>query len=95
MINLLIYFDSTDGGAFTIDKNDFDSPYLLDSNGDLYRKNITLNTFDPAKLMSMDEINDSYKQSLVREQLEKEQENNQDILNQYYDDEDDEDDDQM
>ena len=72
MINLLIYFDSTDGGAFKIDKNDFDSPYYVDLNGDLQRKNITVDVINPSKLLTMDEINASYKQSLIREQLEEE-----------------------
>lgn len=35
LINLLIYFDSADGGALIIDENDFDSPYFYDLNGDL------------------------------------------------------------
>ena len=61
IINLLIYFDSTEGGAFTIDKNDFDSPYYYDLNGDIQKKNITVDIVDPSKILSMDEINQSYK----------------------------------
>jgi hypothetical protein len=42
IINLLIYFDSTDGNKFTIDQDDDDSPYFYDANGDLQKKNITI-----------------------------------------------------
>jgi len=36
---------------------------------------MTIDVVDPSKLMSMDEINESFRQSVIREQLENEQEN--------------------
>lgn len=44
IINLLIYFDSTEGNVFTVDN---ESPYYFDANGELQKKsdisNFTVN----------------------------------------------------
>lgn len=81
IINLLIYFDSAEGGAFTIDKDDFDSPYYFDDQGEIQKKNQTVITMDdvndsydpiseidPSKIteiLSMDAINAAFKRSLM------------------------------